>query len=661
MKIFLSIIIINILCCIQILNASKFDSLYRAVESETDDKKIEFIDSLLDKQNDLSIYDKINFSKEALEIIKSKNYPEKDYKYLLLLAKTYLQIGDNSKSLRYILEALEVAKELDDDTKIASTQSNIGIMYAKQNQLDKAMNYFQKAEELFLKLDSSHYLSGIYNNIALIYNFRNDTPKVMEYLNKSLDLLPKHKDSVYTLNTILNMAEIYKTNGNYINAKKYLQMGKDFCFSCRNTMMSLRFSVIEASILITENKNQKALNILKRSRIIAKEKNYSKLLITINTYLSDIYEEKGDFENSYVILKEIKKLEDSIEASDSGDNLAELLNHYEMQDKSRQNQMLEQENKIQSMYIQLLVLVILFGLSIGILLFWKYKTKRKDNILLKEKTDQLEYAYEKLNDQNKLISDQKEELVFINEELKNRSQKLKESNEAKDKLFSIIAHDLRNPLNALVLATDMLVKDSYDIDKENLDLIYNQLNKSVYRLSELLENLLDWARSQTGRIEYSPKHIDINNLILRNIDLFKNNVVEKNIDLQYLPTEDISVYADINMTDTIVRNIISNAVKFTVPNGKICIKLESAEKNIVLKVIDNGIGIDRVMIDKILDDYQYFTTSGTKSEKGTGLGLKIVKEFIEMNKGELFIKSIPDGGTSIEITLPADKDSEESF
>lgn len=222
----------------------------------------------------------------------------------------------------------------------------------------------------------------------------------------------------------------------------------------------------------------------------------------------------------------------------------------------------------------------------------------------------------------------------------------------KDKIITIIAHDLKNPLQALMLATELLLRHGSKYSKEELQSMHYDIFESVRSLRELIDNLLCWSCNLDGKTPFNPEVIDISQLVRNNLAIFKLNadtkkiVVENNIDYNSF------VFADINMLDTVLRNLISNAIKFTPENGKIVLNANPNGKFVKISVSDNGYGIYKEDLDKIFCKDTCFTKQGTNGESGTGLGIMICKEFIEKNGGKLCAQSEPYVGSTFSFTVP---------
>ncbi|MBE9468653.1 MAG: PAS domain S-box protein [Bacteroidetes bacterium] len=229
---------------------------------------------------------------------------------------------------------------------------------------------------------------------------------------------------------------------------------------------------------------------------------------------------------------------------------------------------------------------------------------------------------------------------------------LQKANVTKDKFFSIIAHDLRSPFATFVSLTNIICHSFDSFKREKLKNIVFDLHNSAEKTFNLLENLLDWSRSQKGEIKFNPKKNDISTLINDNIELFQNSSRNKNILMSDVLTENIYAFFDEDMIRTVIRNLISNALKFTPSKGIVKIEVSELEDSIKVCISDNGIGIEERDLVKIFRIDYHHTTLGTDDEKGTGLGLILCKEFVEKNNGAICVESKLGKGSSFTFTLP---------
>lgn len=236
--------------------------------------------------------------------------------------------------------------------------------------------------------------------------------------------------------------------------------------------------------------------------------------------------------------------------------------------------------------------------------------------------------------------------------LKERESQLRELNSTKDKLFSIIAHDLRSPFNAILGLSELLINNIKDYEVSKSEKYLKIINSSAENTLTLLDNLLTWAKAQTGENIFKPEKISLPAIINELLSESKSIANIKNITLNYNQTEDIEVYADVNMLKTILRNLLSNAIKYTHPNGKIAITTVMKQNNIEIEVSDNGVGLIEETRNKLFKVDTNITTPGTADEKGSGLGLILCKEFVERHGGEIWVNSEWGKGSAFIFTLP---------
>ncbi len=236
-------------------------------------------------------------------------------------------------------------------------------------------------------------------------------------------------------------------------------------------------------------------------------------------------------------------------------------------------------------------------------------------------------------------------------QIENYSHELQKSNNAKDKFFSIIAHDLKGPFNALIGFGEILQKKIDDCNKEEIEKFVSIINKTLNETFNLLVNLLEWARSQSNRIEYKPQNINLLASLEEVISLILVQAKKKNIAVEIKISNDIEVFADKNMLNTIVRNLMSNAIKFTNEGGQIVLSAITNYNQVQITVKDTGVGMVQENIDKLFVLETASSNRGTAGEKGTGLGLVLCKEFVEKHDGEIWAESTLGEGSSFRFTL----------
>ena len=233
-----------------------------------------------------------------------------------------------------------------------------------------------------------------------------------------------------------------------------------------------------------------------------------------------------------------------------------------------------------------------------------------------------------------------------------QAEKLAESNATKDKFFSIIAHDLKNPFTSILGFSNLILGNKSKFSEEDIINFVTQISDSAKNTFKLLENLLTWSRSQTGKLEYYPIVLNINSIICNSKSLIQYIAQGKNISIEFDVEKNIEVYADENMINTVIRNLLSNAVKYTHKGGKIVLKAVSQNNQLLIEISDNGVGIPPQKIEKLFKISEKVSTLGTENEAGTGLGLLLCKEFVEKNGGKIWVESTLNIGSKFFFTLP---------
>lgn len=283
-----------------------------------------------------------------------------------------------------------------------------------------------------------------------------------------------------------------------------------------------------------------------------------------------------------------------------------------------------------------------------------------------------EFRFRKLNEElEQKVKDRTEDLESANfhltrelkerrlaeESLKRSENQLIELNATKDKFFNIVAHDLKNPFTCLLGSTELLHENISKMDAEEIKMLAQILNDSAKSGYAILLNLLDWSRSQTGLIKFNPVRINLKTLIDDNISDLRLYSTNKSIELHSDVKENIFIFADENMINTVLRNLLSNAVKFTNRNGKVNVSTVLNGNRVTISVKDTGIGISGENLKKLFRIDTKYTRPGTEKEQGTGLGLKLSKEFVEKMSGKIWVKSIENQGSEFIFSIPVKKDS----
>ncbi|TAH18754.1 MAG: hypothetical protein EAZ08_10480 [Cytophagales bacterium] len=566
-------------------------------------------------------------------------------------------------ALVYAEREIEIAKEIGDDTLVFDASYRLGSILYGIKDYDKSRKYLHFVARHNLK--SKDFLRTIYNTIALSYQKQ----ALMEGKKDYFDSARAYYDTAYFYASLYPKDFFWKglIRGNigdsYFYEKKYEKAIPYLYEDLKSSLLSQKNRVNE-NAMITMNRIAAAYTHLGKmdSAKIFKdslEKNLPK--VNLPSLTKEFYEvsalyfqKKGDFTSAFSYLNRYLTFSDSmnkVENINEANKLeTQITAEYQRKNTLKELEVQKAENELKNKVFIVVTLVFLLLASLIYALYTVNNDKIKANTLL--------------NLQKADISAKNEELSQINEELKNtldvvanqnkaitaQSNELSELNQLKDKLFSIISHDLRSPLGAMKGVLTILAMGG--LSDEEIQMISKDIKKRLDGLDYTLNNLLVWSKSQmSGSISFKEK-IEIQSLINGKINLFIANAEAKNIKLINLVPEHTFVCADLNHLRLVFRNLLSNAIKFTPENGKIEVVSTDNEEFVQIGVRDSGIGMTEEQLQKLFNRNTHFTTRGTKDEKGTGLGLLLCKEFIEKDGGRIWVESRPNQGSTFFVELP---------
>ena len=243
-------------------------------------------------------------------------------------------------------------------------------------------------------------------------------------------------------------------------------------------------------------------------------------------------------------------------------------------------------------------------------------------------------------------------LTHAKQQIREQADEIHKINLTKDRLYSVIAHDIKSPFSNISMLISSLAEGYLEAGTEEYDEILQSINSSTQETYGLLENLLQWTRSQTGALEQSPEPLQVNELIANTCRLLQPQAGKKDVEIDHQLEADLTIHADRNMMQSVLHNLIGNAIKFTREGGKITVSVREENNQAIIRVQDTGVGIPKENLKKLFLDQGQLTTRGTDDEKGSGLGLLLVKDFVQKNKGRIDLDSVVDKGTTFTLTFP---------
>ena len=529
------------------------------------------------------------------------------------------QINRKTAQAKILLEkAVEYSRINDEKSFLADSLITLGNINRIQGDYITALDQIYQTIDLFEKLNDQIGLAKAYNNLATVYNDKKDSENSLHFLLKALKIKEKFGTEMDIAPTLNNIGLAYLNVKKYKEALKYMLRVKDIVERHKNESRLAWTHMTIGNIYSEINDFSAAKNNFEKALNLHHKTGDNEGISSDFLNLSLVEEKLGNFKKYRELLfKGFKIIKETDDKMSLLDYYQEIIRFYDS------NEDLKKALKYQKMYQNL-----------------------KDEIFTLEKEKTIAELHTKFE------TEQTRKQAEI-EHLKN--VELARANATKDKFFSIIAHDLKNPFITIKSFINIMKNSINELSKEKILVLVNELEKNADNTYKLLENILDWSRIQTGTIKFDPTGIELQPVVMRILSVQKQITDLKKIEIKSNIPENLKIYADIFMFQTIIRNLLSNAVKFTHEQGKIQISAEEKRDFVTIKIKDSGIGIKKENLDLLFRIDSKFTTIGTAKEKGTGLGLIICKEFIEKNNGKISVQSEYGKGTTFTITIPSGK------
>jgi signal transduction histidine kinase/Tfp pilus assembly protein PilF len=550
------------------------------------------------------------------------------------LGNVYWNIGNYDLALDYYLISLDISQKSDNKLGIASALNNIGNVYQEVKDYNRAIEYYTQSAVYGEKYNFERLHAICTNNLGDVYSIQGRYDSALIYFKKALVLLEKDDSRFDAGIYIGNIADVYLKTDSLEKAKQYFHESLKFATETGDKTGIASCNLGLADVHLNEKDAVNALEYLNNGTKISEEIGSLKLLDYAYKLNSKYYLQKNNFPDSHRFLSKQMAIKDSIYSLENGENVARLENQYKEIKSIKEIELLKEKQKA---FLYTAIIGFSAFIIISLLILMAYRQKTRSNTILKEKNLQIEKSSEILEEKNQQLL-KSQELLNI-------------ANKGKDDFLTIISHDLKNPLSSIRGFTELLVQNYDSLSDEKRKLFLNEVFNSIERISLLITNVLFWVKSQTDGIHFKPEKFNLNKRVDDNISIYRLITSNKEIEIENKVSGNINVIADINVFDMIVRNILSNALKFTNAKGRIEISSKPDGEKIKLIISDNGIGIPEDKLKLILHSNEQYTTTGTRQEQGTGLGLGLTYKFIEQTGGNFEITSIHGKGTTVAFSL----------
>jgi|GEM_PF-7076297 len=579
-------------------------------------------------------------------------------KIYLILGECYAEIHKNELALEFFEKGLSLSKKIKDSSKIAESFIKIGRMKIPSGDLDSALNCFdnalkiseknndiqnqilainylgilnyilddlQEAEKLSFKglklSERNNFLDGIRlanEHLAIIRIKQGKYKEALEFNKKAFDISQKMDYWANYPAVYYNYAVIYNRMGDFDKAIEFMnESGK-----IRKSYADFRGMGSDLSMLgriyLAKKDYSNAIKKFLEAKKILEDYNAIRPLVSVLSGLSTAYENLGDYKTALGYFKEFKIFSDSVYNENVKRQTAILNLKRQIEEKDREIKYLEEINRVQSKVQNYLIIfssIILVLFISSIVLYIKVR-KSKQN-----------------------LAEINKKLVSLNNE--------------REKFFSIISHDLKSPFLGILGLIELLKEETNKSDNMQLKNLVDKLENAVNNQFKLVDDLLNWTRLQSGKMVFEPTEFILTDVLNESIESLRNFSLKKNIRIKTEIEKDFLVRADRNMISSVIRNLLSNAIKYSFTDTDINVLIYKKNDDFVsVQIKDNGIGIPEENILKLFSVESNISTEGTQKEKGTGLGLLMVKEMIEKNNGEIIVKSKLNLGSTFEFSLP---------
>ena len=547
------------------------------------------------------------------------------------LANVYSEISENEKALDHYLKALDIFKQLKNDRQVAITLDNIGQINLDIKEYKKAIEYFRGALRYNIESGNKYNQCMNLDNLGVTYQNLDQYDSSLYYLSKALELAEKSGFNVRLAQTNHNIGSLFIKMGKYdealVHFNKSLSISRELDHISGEVLNLFNIGKVYAE------KQQFKLAETNLLEALKLKNGFDRLSVLSNIYkeLAYVYEKSGRYKEALENFIIYESLKDSIYNIELVGQVKELQTKYETGEKERENLQLKNQNEINKLIInrqRIIVLaasfIVLLSIIILIILMANRASRKKQLILLRE--------------QNALIE--------------KKSRQLKESNYTKDMLFSIIAHDLRSPFNSILGFSSMLDYEVKAGNTENLKEFITEIKNSSEKAFYLVDNLLNWAKSQQNKIEVNIKSIILPDLVNEVTDVMLSFAESKRVELVNDVQPDTTIKSDSDILKVILRNLINNAIKFCYENGKVEISCDERNDHFMITVRDNGRGMKPELTDHLLKNKNTFEASGKEKARGSGLGLLLVRDFLRKLGGELFVESTEGKGSAFSFSIP---------
>ncbi|HCM74988.1 MAG TPA: hypothetical protein DIS90_01305 [Cytophagales bacterium] len=590
--------------------------------------RVDMLNRVVTQMRERNTYEAVKYASEAKELAQQLNYQKGLGLALENLGWIYYRRGIYSDAFDLSMQALNISEERGDSIAIARCLNNVAAISYEKERYGDAIKLFNRAYNIALRLGDEETAVRSLNNVSFSYLGLKKADSAEYFAKEALQQSIKTRQGYMPAFSYRILGDIAFEKGDMEEALKYFEQSMQISESTGNYFIQASTLHRIGKVYSKQKKYTKALEVLNRNVQIARKNGYADELERTYKLISDINYAKNEIALALEYLTKHLAIHDSLINQRNSERMGLLSAQFESELKQSQIELLTKNAKIreeeinrQRAWSYFYVGCFILGLAIAAILYYSNRRIKRLYFELERKTAQVETQAEQLSNINK----------------------------TKDKLLSIISHDIRSPLSSL---RGMLnIVNSGNVSKEEFSAITIKISNQLDAVYEDLGNLLQWTQSQLQGLSVTPESFELKDAIEEVSMLFTGSATSKKIEIINKVNPGILVSADPNHIRLILRNLLSNAIKFSGEGEKVIITSSVEDSIVTVSVHDEGIGLSAEEIPKLFDPSAHFTREGTANEKGMGVGLLLTKEFVDKNGGLLSVVSAPGKGSTFSFTL----------
>ncbi|MCB2378805.1 tetratricopeptide repeat protein [Hymenobacter sp. BT635] len=590
-------------------------------------QRVRVLDSLSYALHDIAPDTARRYGEQAVALARQLRDQRGLMQSLCTLGSCYAVLSDGAHALELYSRSQRIARQFNDADGLVRSYTTMAAVHHERSDTVNAWRHYKQALQLAHRRGVRvSTLLNLYGNLSSLFFHLGQDAKALRYTELALRLARSSGNRMNESIYLANLGTYYFYKQRYDLAEKLIRQSLAITQQAAQPRYEAGNLTLLSMVLLATGRPEEAADLAQQSLRQARRGHSQERVLDAYSMLAEVSARRNQYPQAYQWQEHYVALNDSLNNGRRLATLTALQSRYDSEDKEKQIQLLTQQADLHHMRNRLLwgaIAALVLGLAGFGLLYWQLRRSRAA-------------------------------LAANNVALQETTAELRQVAASKDRLYAIVAHDLRGPVTSFVGVTELIGFYLKRGDEEGLQRLPALVRQSAQSLNNLLDNLLNWAVSQTGELAYRPERLAVADLFAENRELYQTTAEAKQITLEATHPADLTLWADQNMARTILRNLVGNALKFTPPGGTVRFSAVPTAQatGVLLTVTDSGYGMPANLVAEVLSDSPLTTPTGPLGPRtGTGLGLLLCKAFVQRHGGTLDIQSVPGGGTSVIVQL----------